>query len=237
MIWDDVDWKRGMKLPMKTVAGALDLPATTVERWIRQGRIPIRHDGKDVVFSRSALEKWAAIHNLSFCLSEDQTGRQAPESLDALIPAMKRGAVCHRVAAIDAAGALKASVDCMGFLSEETRKELYEKLIERERLASTGIGNGIAIPHPRDPLSKPPEAPVITTCFLDKPVDFGAIDDQPVFVFFLLLSPTVKHHLHLLSRLSYCIRDRAFVTFLNTQPDAKALYSSVAEFEKQLDAL
>jgi PTS system nitrogen regulatory IIA component len=226
-----------MKLPIKTIAGALDLPVTTVERWIRQGRIPIQHDAGDAVFSRSALEKWAATHNLSFCLSGDQTCHPAPESLDALIPAMKRGAVCHRVPAADAASALKSSVDCVGFLTEETRTELCEKLIERERLASTGIGNGIAIPHPRDPLSKPPETPVITTCFLEKPVDFGAIDDQPVFVFFLLLSPTVRHHLHLLSRLSYCIRDRAFVNFLGSQPDAKALYSHVAEFEEQLDAL
>jgi PTS system nitrogen regulatory IIA component len=150
---------------------------------------------------------------------------------------MKRGAVCHRVPAADAAGALKSSVACVDFLTEEARTELYAKLIEREQLASTGIGNGIAIPHPRDPLSEPPEAPVITTCFLDKPVDFGAIDDQPVFVFFLLLSPTVKHHLHLLSRLSYCIRDSAFVSFLGSQPDATSLYSHVAEIEKRLDAL
>ncbi|MBC2744374.1 MAG: PTS sugar transporter subunit IIA [Desulfosarcina sp.] len=56
-----------------------------------------------------------------------------------------------------------------------------------------------------------------------------------MFVLFLLISPTVKHHLHLLSRLSYCIRDRAFVAFLSAHPDAVALYSRIAEFEKQLD--
>ncbi len=226
-----------MKLSMKTVAGALDLPVSTLERWVRQGRIPIQHSGSQAIFSRSALEKWAATHHLTFSLGGGQTDDRAPETLDALVPAMRRGSVCHRVAGDDAAAALKASADCIGFLTEDTRGEFYEKLIERERLASTGIGNGIAIPHARDPLSDPPGSPVITTCFLEKPVDFGAIDDQPVFVFFLLVSPTVKHHLHLLSRLSYCIRDRAFVAFLHTQPDAQALYSRVAEFEKQLDDL
>ena len=115
--------------------------------------------------------------------------------------------------------------------------ELLKVLIEREKLGSTGIGNGIALPHPRDPLSKPPASPVITTCFTENPVPFGAIDDLPVSVLFLLVSPTVKHHLHLLSRLSYCIRDRAFVDFLHSHPDDNALQAQVSEFEKRLDTL
>jgi PTS system nitrogen regulatory IIA component len=226
-----------MKLSMKTVAGGLNLPVSTIDRWIRQGRIPIQRSGTDVVFSHAALEKWAATHNLPFSLIGSQADDLPPEALDSVASAMQRGKVCHRIAGKDAAGALRAAVACIDFLSEDSRKELFEKLIEREQLASTGIGSGIALPHPRDPLSQPPEMPVITTCFLEKPVNFNAIDDQPVSVFFLLISPTVKHHLHLLSRLSYCIRDRAFVAFLNQHPDAADLYSRVAEFEKQLDDL
>lgn len=224
-----------MKVPIQTVAGALDLPGSTIERWIRQGRIPIQRSGADVVFSQAALEKWAATHNLPFSLSGDQADDHVPETLDSLVSAMQRGKGCHRVAGEEATAVLKSAVDCIDFLSDDIRDELFEKLIERERLASTGIGNGIAIPHPRDPLSRPPETPVITTCFLEKPVNFNAIDDQPVSVFFLLISPTVKHHLHLLSRLSYCIRDRAFVAFLSAHPDAVDLYSRIAAFEKQLD--
>ena len=221
-----------MKLSMKTVADALDLPVSMVQRWIRQGRIPIQRSGSHAVFSRAALEKWAATHNLSFSIGIQEAKDHTPEALDALVPAMQRGTVCHRVAGGDANSALKSAVECIAFLTEEIQGELYDKLLEREQLASTGIGHGIAIPHPRDPLSTPPESPVITTCFLDKPIHFGSIDDQQVFVFFLLISPTVKHHLHLLS-----IRDRAFVAFLNTRPHAEELYCRIAEFEKQLDDL
>lgn len=224
-----------MKLSIKSVAGALDLPVTTVERWIRQGRIPIQRSGTDAVFSRPALEKWASIHNLSFSLNTNQTADQASECLEALVPAMQRGAVNHGIHGGDVATVLKSMVDRMDFLSAAAQTELYDKLMERERLSSTGIGNGIAIPHPRDPLLEPPDSPVIATCFADEPVPFGAIDDQPVSVFFLLISPTVKHHLHLLSRLSYCIRDRQFVEFLKRRPDAEKLYSRVAAFEQQLD--
>lgn len=226
-----------MKLPMEKMAGVLDLSVSTIERWIRQGSIPIQRIGAEVVFSQAAMEKWAATHNLSFSLDGNQAHVNAPEALGSLVSAMKAGKVCHRVRGTDAVAALKSAVDCIDFLSRDVRDELYEKLLEREQLASTGIGNGIAIPHPRDPLSKPPETPVITTCFLEKGVNFNAIDDQPVFVFFLLISPTVKHHLHLLSRLSYCIRDRSFVSFLNTHPDAADVHSHVAKFEEQLDDL
>jgi len=222
---------------METVAGGLNLPVSTIERWIRQGRIPIQRSGADVIFTHAALEKWAATHNLPFSLNGNQADDLPPEALDSLASAMQRGKVCHRVAGEDAGEVLRSVVACIDFLSADIQDELLEKLIEREQLASTGIGNGIAIPHPRDPLSRPPETPVITTCFLEKPVDFNAIDDQPVSVFFLLISPTVKHHLHLLSRLSFCIRDKAFVAFLRAHPDAAALFSRIAEFEKQLDDL
>jgi len=225
-----------MKLSMKTVAGALDLPVSTLERWIRQGRIPVQRSGAEVVFSPLALEKWAATHNLAFTLSDDQTASVAlPAPPDSLVSAMKRGNVYYRLAGRDPDEALRSAVECITFLSADSRQELFDKLIERERLASTGIGNGIAIPHPREPLSHPPEDSLITTCFLEKPIHYNAIDDHPVFVLFLLISPTVKLHLHMLSRLSYCIRDRSFVDFLATQPDAAALFSRVALFEDQLD--
>jgi len=226
-----------MKRSMQTVADALDLPLSTVERWIRQGRIPIQRSGSEVVFSPAALERWAATHHLPFSLGGGQDNDRTPEDFDTVVAAMGRGKVCYRISGSDAATVLKSAVDCVDFLAAEIRDELYEKLLERERLASTGIGNGIAIPHPRDPLTRPPEAPIIATCFTEKPVPFGAVDDQPVSVLFLLISPTVKHHLHLLSRLSYCIRDRAFVDFLLSQPDENMLHLRVSEFEKRLDAL
>jgi PTS system nitrogen regulatory IIA component len=169
--------------------------------------------------------------------AEDQATDEAPDTLDSLVAAMQRGSVCHELPGLDANAVLRSVVDCMDFLAEDIKDELFDKLIERERLASTGIGNGIAIPHPRDPLSLPPERPVISTCFMAQPVNFNAIDDQPVLVFFVLISPTVRQHLHLLSRLSYCIRDREFVAFLRTHPAAQELFAQVAGFEKQLDSV
>ena len=227
-----------MKLSLEMVASALDLPASTLERWIRQGRIPVQRSGADVLFSPAALEKWATTHNLPFILNDNGTKADAvPAAQDSLVSAMKRGNAFYHVAGNDPESALRAAVEHVSFISPDIRQELFQKLIAREQLASTGIGNGIAIPHPRWPLSYPPDAPVITTCFLDKPINYNAIDDRPVFILFLLISPTVKMHLHMLSRLSYCIRDHDFVNFLTSRPEAAELYSHIAVFEKQLDDL
>jgi len=224
---------------MEMNAGALDLPVSTLARWIRQGRIPVQRSGTDVLFSPVALEKWAVTHNLSFTLNDDQTKAvtDAKPAHDSLVSAMERGNVYYQLAGDDPHSVLQAVVNHLAFLSSDSRQELFKKLVAREKLLSTGIGNGIAIPHPREPLSSPPDAPVITTCFLKTPIDYNAIDDQPVFVLFLLISPTVKMHLHMLSRLSYCIRDQNFVDFLTTHPEAADLHSRVAVFEKQLDDL
>jgi PTS system nitrogen regulatory IIA component len=67
-------------------------------------------------------------------------------------------------------------------------------------------------------------------------VDFSAVDDLPVFVLFVMLSPTVKVHLHLLSRLSYCVRNPKFVAFLGEQPDPAALFSRIEEIEQTLES-
>jgi len=61
------------------------------------------------------------------------------------------------------------------------------------------------------------------------------VDDRPVFVLFILLSQSVKIHLHLLSRFSFCVRDNSFVEFLKTSPDEASFFAKIADFEKQVD--
>lgn len=224
-----------MKLKIDEVAASLDLPVRTVERWIRQGRIPIRRSGDNCTFRRSVIEKWAGQHNLSFCLPNETMAEPQEFRIENLLSAMKRGGIFNHVGGKDVETALRSAVDLIPVLSPFEKDELYDRLLEREGLTSTGIGNGIAIPHPRTPLSKAVGKPVIATCFLEAPIDFNAVDDKPVFIMFILLSPSTKTHLHLLSRLAFCLRDNAFVAFLKASPGSDALLGRIDEFEKHLD--
>jgi PTS system nitrogen regulatory IIA component len=84
---------------------------------------------------------------------------------------------------------------------------LLQVLLARESLGSTAIGDGIAIPHPRSPIVLHVSRPIISLSFLETPIDFEAPDGKPVGIIFTIVSPTIRAHLHLLSRLSYALKD------------------------------
>jgi nitrogen PTS system EIIA component len=106
-------------------------------------------------------------------------------------------------------------------------KHVLERLVERERLGSTGFGGGIAIPHGKiDGLDR------VVGLFarLSEPVDFQAIDGMPVDLVFLLLSPPDAgvEHLKALARVSRRLRDRGFVAKLRGAGSNDALYALFA---------
>ena len=232
-----------MKLIIDKVAKSLDLPVTTISRWIRQGRIPIQRKGNNCIFKKSVLEKWAGSHNLTFSMPGsipdsiigDVAGKETELQPENLLPVMKRGGVYYNISGDNVETVLSSAVGYMTCLPENKKNRLYEKLIEREKLASTGIGKGVAIPHTRVPLSNTFNNPVISTFFLEKPIGFDAIDNQPVSIIFILLSSSVKNHLHILSRLTFYLRNDEFVNFLKTAPHAEPFFEKIAEIEKQLD--
>ncbi len=109
-------------------------------------------------------------------------------------------------------------------LTELPERDIFETVMQRERLGSTGTGNGIAIPH-----GKLKNLKFITGVFarLDKPVDFESFDDEPVDIVFLLLAPEQAgaDHLKALSRIARVLRDADMVAKLRGTPDAAALYA------------
>lgn len=103
-------------------------------------------------------------------------------------------------------------------------RDVFNTIIQREKLGSTGVGSGIAIPH-----GKLPNIEKIVGVFarLETPVDFEALDDQPVDIAFLLLAPESAgaDHLKALSRIARVLRDPEMVTKLRNTYEAQALYS------------
>ena len=103
-------------------------------------------------------------------------------------------------------------------------RRLFDRLLERERLGSTGIGSGIAIPH-----GKLPKLERLFGLFarLERPVDFEALDGQPVDLMFLLLAPEAAgaDHLKALARVARLLRDSEVARKLRESRDAESLYA------------
>ncbi len=106
-------------------------------------------------------------------------------------------------------------------------REIFDTILQRERLGSTGVGNGIAIPH-----GKLAGVKRITGVFarLESPVDFEALDDQPVDLVFLLLAPegAGADHLKALSRIARVLRDADTVAKVRGTKDAVAIHTLLA---------
>jgi PTS system nitrogen regulatory IIA component len=114
-----------------------------------------------------------------------------------------------------------------GLYGVEERR-LFDLLVERERLGSTGIGGGIAIPHGRMPSLACPHG---LFARVSAPVDFDAIDERPVDIVFLLIAPegAGDDHLKALARVSRLLRDHALVDKLRATESADALYALLIE--------
>ncbi|ASY54978.1 MULTISPECIES: PTS IIA-like nitrogen regulatory protein PtsN [Sinorhizobium] len=107
-------------------------------------------------------------------------------------------------------------------------REIFDVILQRERLGSTGVGNGIAIPH-----GKLSNLSSLVGIFarLETPVDFEALDDQPVDLVFLLLAPegAGADHLKALSRIARVLRDHDMVTRIRATDSASAIYMLLNE--------
>ncbi|MES5099813.1 PTS IIA-like nitrogen regulatory protein PtsN [Agrobacterium sp. BA1120] len=134
---------------------------------------------------------------------------------DAIIPALKVNSKKQLLQEL----AAKASK-----ITGVPEREVFDVILQRERLGSTGVGHGIAIPH-----GKLASIDKIVGVFarLENPVDFEALDDQPVDLVFLLLAPegAGADHLKALSRIARVLRDAELVAKLRATESDTAIYT------------
>src|SRR5664279_4862942 len=139
----------------------------------------------------------------------------APE---AILPALK---VNNKKQALQELAARAAS------LTGQNERAIFEVLLQREKLGTTAVGYGVAIPH-----GKLPKLEKLFGLFarLDRPIDFEAMDGQPVDLVFLLLAPegAGADHLKALARIARLLRDQDIAKKLRASRDAQAIYSVLA---------
>jgi nitrogen PTS system EIIA component len=220
-----------MMLSIKDVAMRLNLPIETVMRWVRQGKIPMQSIRGEYVIRSEMLERWATDHKLDVRTPAAMVASAVESDFDGILPAMERGGVFYDVAGNQREAVLRSSVEQIPNINASDVDLVYDALLEREMLASTGIGHGIALPHPRSSLRLALDLPQITTCYLGQPVDFEAVDGRPVSVLMILLSRSTKQHVTMLSKLSFYLRDAGFRKFLLSSPAQTDIFNAILDME------
>jgi PTS system nitrogen regulatory IIA component len=147
-----------------------------------------------------------------------------------------------RIACQQHSSSKKRSLEMLGGLlandlPDFADSEIFNSLIGRERLGSTGLGNGVALPHGRMSGLREPIAAVLT---LGKGIDFDAVDHEPVDLLFALLVPeqSTDEHLKILARLAEMFSDQEFCTSLRNCKDSRQCMNLINNWDthQQLSA-
>ena len=223
-----------MLMKASEVAARLNEDEGTVLKWIKKDRLPATLVKGSYRVNRVDLLEWATEHGVKvppelFAAAEEDI------SLPSFAEALSAGGVHCGVPGEDKLSVLRSVVNLLKLPPQMDPEFLLQVLLAREALGTTAIGDGIAIPHVRNPIllqNKP--SPAIMLCFLANPIDFGALDGQPVRILFLLTSPTVQVHLHLLSRLAYALHDGRFRGVLNLACDPAGIIEAAEQFERDM---
>ena len=223
-----------MQLVVKDVARLFKVSEKTVYRWIDQGILPAYRINDQYRFNRAELLEWATSRRMNVSPDIFAEPESSATPLPSLVEALQAGGIFYRIGGTEKESVLRAVVETLRLPEEVDRGFLLRVLLARETLESTGIGDGIAIPHVRNPVVLHVARPLITLCFLEHAVEFGALDGKPVSIVFSLISPTVRAHLRLLSRLSFALQDPRFKAVLQRQGARDEIFAEAHRVEAGL---
>lgn len=222
-----------MQLGVRDVARILNVSEKSIYRWIQGGQIPAYKVNEQYRFNRAELLEWATARKINVSTEMFVEPDTATELMPSLVDAVEAGGIFYRLEGHNKETALRSVVNIMKLPPDMDRDLLLRVLLARESMASTGIGDGIAIPHVRNPIVLSVNRPAICLCFLEKPIEFDAVDGQPVHTLFTLVSPTVRIHLYLLSRLAHALRTPVFKDAVARQADRETILSAAAEVDRK----
>lgn len=136
---------------------------------------------------------------------------------------IKKGGIFYNIEGHNVLEVTKNAIKSIPTPAKISKDKILHYILEREEMMPTAIGQGIAIPHSRNPIISDINDESISICFLEKPVDYQAIDGELVHTLFVVLSSRPKRHLEILSKIAGICRDAEFVKLLNERASKQKL--------------
>jgi len=235
-----------MDLKIKDVAELLNVSETTIRRWLSEGKIPAYRINHQFRFSRSEIEDW-----VMSCKMDSKTS----QGIDSKVPLQSD----NMKKIVSRAGTRQFNLyrslhhgdvfcDIEGGTKEEVIRNTVERisgrlnvdvdvlsmlLLDREKLMPTSLNYGLAVPHTRDFYIKE-SYDTIFTVYPKVPIDYGALDGNPVYTMFFLFACEDKRHLNLLAKLAHLVNEKQTRDYLQTKPDKTNLLKYIKDFETKI---
>ena len=233
-----------MQLTVKEAAKELNVAEKTVYRWIQSGGLPAYRVAGEYRINRAMLYDWAGSRKPATDAALAPAPAPAdgsaiapsvppppPAAMPPLSAAIAAGGIRHGLAGDDKPTVLKAAVEALDLPAHVNRDFLVQAILMREQLQSTGIGDGVAIPHVRNPAVLELVSPQVALFFLEKPIEFDALDGKPVQALFIPLSPNVRTHLHLLGKIAFALRNERIKELVSRAAPAEELLEAFRALE------
>jgi PTS system nitrogen regulatory IIA component len=222
-----------MQLTVRQAAAYFGVDDQTVRRWITERDLPVHRANERLHLNAIEVWEWAIAHAVPVSRRLLEDARRTPEHAPPLSELLDRGGI-HRdfTASGEKAEVLAGVVAHLPLPPEVDREFLLSVLEAREAMGSTGIGDGIAIPHVRNPILLHVRRPFVSLFLLNRPVEFDAIDGKPVHALFVVVAPSVPVHLRVLAHLSHALRDPALRALLADRASADRILGRIHEMER-----
>ncbi|HEX7510673.1 MAG TPA: PTS sugar transporter subunit IIA [Chitinivibrionales bacterium] len=226
-----------MDLTVKDAARLLEVSEKLIFQWIKGRGLPAYRIKNQFRINRDSMFEWPTVNGVRISPRFITSAfKAAAPALPSLSDAVNLGGIHYGIKGATVRAVLTSAVSALHLPESVQRPFLLHMLLAREAMGSTGIGEGIALPHPRNPIVLSVDKPLVSILFLEQSVDFNAIDHQPVSVFFLLISPTVRIHLHLLSRIAFVVQNAAVKELLHARAPAPQLMAALSLAENAASA-
>lgn len=223
-----------MDLEIKDVAELLNISEVTLHRWLTEGKIPAYRIDREYRFSRSEIEDWILRHKLDGEMEVLEEPQSKGNMQFNLYRALYRGGVLQDVAGETKEEVIRTTMRHMGEHYNLDPDVLTELFMDREKMMSTALGHGIAVPHTRDFLLDT-HYDVMMVVYPKFLLDFGALDGEPVNTLFVLFACGDDRHLNLLSKVAYINSNEKTRAFFRTKPSKERLLEFVKHWEGSLN--
>ena len=220
-----------MQLTLRQAAEYLGVSDATVRRWVGERALPVHEANERLYLNAVELWEWAVENGVPVSRSLLDHARRAPDEVPPMSQLLRAGGIFYDIEARTKAELLREFVARLPLPAEQDRSTLLSVLEAREAMGSTGIGDGIAIPHVRNPIVLHLDDAFVTLGLLRHPVDFDALDGKPVHALFMVVSPTVPVHLRILAQLGFLLRDDTLRDLMRRRAPAEEITGRVEMLE------